>query len=146
MSMVHVNARPSIRTMAILSQVVSTVQGRKGSDLHNNSFHSLATLNYSGDEKGSALLQHLLLRCAAPYAGMLPSWVTQRKVQDPYTRRFHDRGNEQDVLRKLPPSSWCREREENVLFSMHESSDEDIVATLRHVLDHAPTYCVPRSG
>lgn len=36
-------------------------------------------------------------------------------------------------------TNWCREREENVLFIMHNSSDKEIVAT---VIMHKPFVCL----
>jgi hypothetical protein len=71
-SMVLVEARPAIRTMAILSRVVSAVSGKKGGELLN-ALHRLMSLNYSGDETGNKLLQHFLAKCATPYAKMLRS-------------------------------------------------------------------------
>jgi hypothetical protein len=69
-SMVYVEARSAIRTMSILSRIVSTVRGKKGGELLN-ALHRLMSLNYSGDEKGHALIQHFLTKCAVPYAKML---------------------------------------------------------------------------
>ena len=69
-SMVYVEARPAIRTMSILSRIVSTVRGKKGGELLN-ALHRLMSLNYSGDEKGHVLIQHFLTKCAVPYAKML---------------------------------------------------------------------------
>jgi hypothetical protein len=71
-SMVLVEARPAIRTMTILSRVVSAVSGKKGGELLN-ALHRLMSLNYSGDETGNKLLQHFLAKCATPYAEMLRS-------------------------------------------------------------------------
>ena len=69
-SRVYVESRPAIRTMSILSRVVSNVRGKKGGELLN-ALHRLMSLNYSGDEKGRALIQHFLTKCAVPYAKML---------------------------------------------------------------------------
>ena len=69
-SRVYVESRPAIRTMSILSRVVSNVRDKKGGELLN-ALRRLMSLNYSGDEKGRALIQHFLTKCAVPYAKML---------------------------------------------------------------------------
>ncbi|KAL7540819.1 hypothetical protein ACHAXR_010403 [Thalassiosira sp. AJA248-18] len=131
MSMVHVHTQPSIRTMAILSQVVSTVRGKKGGELLN-SLYSLMSLNYSGNEKGSELLQHLLTKCAAPYANMLQSWLRRGKVHDPYGEFMIEvtdktfRENHVTIKQGMEWTDWCREKDEHVLKSLHDSN-EDIV-------------------
>mmetsp|Transcript_30088 Transcript_30088/g.63820 ORF Transcript_30088/g.63820 Transcript_30088/m.63820 type:complete len:1034 (+) Transcript_30088:2-3103(+) len=143
MSMVHVHARPSIRTMAILSQVVSTVHGKKGGELLN-SLHSLMTLNYSGDEKGNALLQLLLTKCASPYANMLSSWLKRGKVHDPYgefmieitnksfnhtvPKNNNSHKQHQRQQQGMEWTDWCREKEEHVLYSVHDSNEDIIVS------------------
>jgi len=140
MSNVHVHARPSIRTMAILSQVVSTVRGKKGGELLNV-LYNLMTLNYSGDEKGNELCQYLLTRCAAPYANMLSSWLTRGKVHDPYgefmievtSKTFRQNSVTSSVvkLQGMEWENWCCEKEEHVLFSLHDSN-EDIIDMMGH--------------
>ena len=130
LSMVHVHAQPSIRTMAILSQVVSTVSGKKGGELLN-SLYNLMSLNYSGDEKGHKLLEHLLTKCAAPYANMLQSWLKRGKVHDPYGEFMIEvtdksfRENHVTLIKQgMEWTEWCREKEEHVLRSLHDSNQD----------------------
>ena len=132
-SMVHVHARPSIRTMSILAQVVAVVRGTKGGELLN-ALHGLMSLNYSGDKKGGELLQHLLSRCAAPYAAMLQTWLTRGKVNDPYgefmievtSKSFRENSvtSSPVKLQGMEWTNWCREKAEHVLFSLHGTNDE----------------------
>lgn len=138
-SMVHVHARPSIRTMSILAQVVSVVGGKKGGELLN-SLRGLLSLNYSGDVKGGELLQHLLSRCAAPYANMLQTWLTRGKVNDPYgefmveitSKSFRENSVTSSVvkLQGMEWTNWCSEKVEHVLFSFHGSNEEIVSLTM----------------
>jgi len=130
MSMVHVHARPSIRTMAILAQVTSAVQGKKGGELLN-ALYNLVALNYSGDEKANELLQHLLTECAAPYANMLRSWLKCGKVHDPYgefmievTNKTFRENHVTIKLQGMEWTDWCREKEEHVLRILHDSNED----------------------
>jgi len=138
-SMVQVHARPSIRTMSILAQVVSVVGGKKGGELLN-SLRGLLSLNYSGDVKGGELLQHLLSRCAAPYANMLQTWLTRGKVNDPYgefmveitSKSFRENSVTSSVvkLQGMEWTNWCSEKVEHVLFSFHGSNEEIVSLTM----------------
>ena len=129
LSMVYVNSQPSIRTMAVLFQVVSTVRGKKGGELLN-SLQNLMTLHYTGDAKGSEVLSFLLMECAAPYAQMMQSWLQRGKIHDPYSefmievtdKRFRD--NQVTFQQRMEWTDWCRVQDEHVLDSLFDANDQ----------------------
>ena len=132
MSMAYFRTQPSIRIMAILGHIVSTVRGKKGGELLN-SLYNVTTLNYSGDEKANELLQHLLAKCAAPYANMLQSWLKAGKVHDPHGEFMIEVTNKSlshiTVKQGVEWTDWCREREQHVLDSLHDSINMDSALT-----------------
>jgi gamma-tubulin complex component 2 len=129
LSMVYVNSQPSIRTMAVLYQVVSTVRSKKGGELLN-ALQNLMTLHYTGDAKGSEILSFLLVECAAPYARMMQSWLQRGKVHDPYSefmievtdKRFRD--SQVTFHQRMEWTDWCRVQDEHVLDSLYDANDQ----------------------
>ena len=129
MSMVYVNSQPSIRTMAVLYQVVSTARGKKGGELLN-ALKNLMSLHYVGDAKGSEVMSFLLMECAAPYARMMQSWLQRGKIHDPYSefmievtdKRFRE--SQVTFQQRMEWTDWCRVQEEHVLDSLYDANDE----------------------
>ena len=129
MSMVYVNSQPSIRTMAVLYQVVSTARGKKGGELLN-ALQNLMSLHYVGDAKGSEVMSFLLMECAAPYARMMQSWLQRGKVHDPYSefmievtdKRFRE--SQVTFQQRMEWTDWCRVQDEHVLDSLYDANDQ----------------------
>jgi len=129
MSMVYVNSQPSIRTMAVLYQVVSTARGKKGGELLN-ALQNLMSLHYVGDAKGSEVMSFLLMECAAPYARMMQSWLQRGKVHDPYSefmievtdKRFRE--SQVTFQQRMEWTDWCRVQDEHVLDSLYHANDQ----------------------
>ncbi|KAL7443740.1 hypothetical protein ACHAXM_009023, partial [Skeletonema potamos] len=125
MSMVYVNSQSSIRTMAVLYQVVSTARGKKGGELLN-ALQNLMSMHYTGDAKGSEVLSFLLMECAAPYARMMQSWLQRGKVHDPYSefmievtdKRFRE--SQVTFQQRMEWTDWCRVQDEHVLDSLYD--------------------------
>lgn len=127
MSMVHVLAQPSIRTMSILYHVVLVVQDKKGGTLLN-ALQNLKALNYTGDEKGNEILTHLLNTCAVPYSRMLKTWLKAGKLHDPYNEFMIEVTNRTfqsstTMKQGMEWEDWCRVQDDHVLSSLDTSSE-----------------------
>ena len=129
MSMVYVKSQSSIRTMAVLYQVVSTARGKKGGELLN-ALQNLMSLHYIGDAKGSKVMSFLLMECAAPYARMMQSWLKRGKVHDPYCefmievtdQRFRE--SQATFQQRMEWTDWCRVQDEHVLECLFDDNDQ----------------------
>ncbi len=127
MSMIHVQMKPSIRTMAVLARIVNTVQGKKGGALLV-ALQNLMSKHYSGDEKGNEIILQLLNKCAAPYARMMQSWMNGGRLHDPYnefmieitSRAFRD--SHVTIKQGMEWIDWCKVHDENVLKTINTSS------------------------
>jgi len=127
MSMIHVQIKPSIRTMSVLARIVNTVQGKKGGALLV-SLQNLMAKHYNGDEKGNEIILQLLNKCAAPYARMMRSWMNGGRLHDPCnefmieitSRAFRD--SHVTIKQGMEWIDWCKVQDENVLKSISISS------------------------